>query len=330
MSPLFVIRERYVHHPDVDANSSVALTGPVATSTVPLSRARVGALMAVCSMLTVQVGLGAAVGLIGDLGAEGTAWLRLIWAGAIFLVLGRPWRLHLTRPALASGVVLGVATAGVTLLFMGAIARLPLGMASALEFLGPLGVAVTRGSGRGRLRWPALAATGVVLLTEPWTGTADPVGVALALGAALCWATYIVFTQRVGDQVAGVGGLAVSMPVAAVVATVVAGPETLGRMTPHLWLVGLGLALMLPVIPFTLELLALRRLNTAAFGTLMSLEPGFALLVGLVLLGQVPTLLAVLGIGFVVAAGIGAERSGARDDPPVATLPECPPVTTST
>jgi inner membrane transporter RhtA len=323
-----VIHERYVHQTDVDANGFLALTGPMAVSIVPLSRARTGALMAVGSMLTVQVGLGAAVGLIGDLGAEGTAWLRLIWAGAIFLVLGRPWRLHLTRPALASGVVLGVATAGVTLLFMGAIARLPLGMASALEFLGPLGVAVARGSGRGRLMWPALAAIGVVLLTEPWSGTADPVGVALALGAALCWATYIVFTQRVGDQVAGVGGLAVSMPVAAVVASLVAGPETLGRMTPHLWLVGLGLALMLPVVPFTLELLALRRLNTAAFGTLMSLEPGFALLVGLVLLGQVPTLLAVVGIGFVVAAGIGAERSGARDDSPVATLPECPPVTT--
>jgi inner membrane transporter RhtA len=298
-------------------------------STTRPSSARTGALMATCSMLTVQIGLGVSVDLIGDVGAEGTAWLRLVWAGAIFLVIGRPWRLRLTRSALASGVVLGIATAGVTLLFMGAIARLPLGMASALEFLGPLGVAVARGSGRGRLVWPALAATGVVLLTEPWTGTADPIGVALALGAALCWATYIVFTQRVGDQVAGVGGLAVSMPVAAVVASVLAGPETLGRMTPQLWLVGLGLALLLPVVPFTLELLALRRLNTAAFGTLMSLEPAFALLVGLALLGQVPSPLAVLGIGFVVAAGIGAERSGARGEPLVATLPECPPVTTS-
>ena len=293
-----------------------------------VSRARTGALMAMCSMLTVQLGLGVSVGLIGDLGAEGTAWLRLTWAGLIFLVLGRSWRLRLTRTALTSGLLLGVATAGVTLLFMGAIARLPLGMASALEFLGPLGVAVARGSGRGRLTWPALAATGVVLLTEPWTGTADPVGVALALGAALCWAAYIVFTQRVGDQVAGVGGLAVSMPVAALVAFAVAGPETIGRMTPELWLAGLGLALMLPVVPFTLELLALRRLNTAAFGTLMSLEPAFALLVGLLLLGQVPSTLAVLGIGFVVAAGIGAERTGARGEPPVATLPECPSVAT--
>ena len=328
MVGLFVIHERYVHQIHVDANDFLHFTGRMTASPDALSRARTGALMAVGSMLTVQVGLGAAVGLIDDVGAEGAAWLRLTWAGAIFLVLGRPWRLRLTRTAVTSGVLLGVATAGVTLLFMGAIARLPLGMASALEFLGPLGVAVARGSGRGRLTWPALAAAGVVLLTEPWTGTADPVGVALALGAALCWAAYIVFTQRVGDQVTGLGGLAVSMPVAALVASAVAGPETLGRMTPQLWLVGLGLALMLPVVPFTLELLALRRLNTAAFGTLMSLEPAFALLVGLILLGQVPAVLAVLGIGFVVAAGIGAERSGARSGAPVATLPECPPVTT--
>jgi inner membrane transporter RhtA len=293
----------------VDVNGSAGFTGPV-----DRNAARTGALMAMCSMLTVQIGLGLSVGLIDDLGAEGTAWLRLLWAGVFFVLIGRPWRLRLTRRALGSGLVLGLATGGVTLLFMAAIARLPLGMASALEFLGPLGVAVARGHGRGRLVWPSLAGIGVVLLTEPWTGTADPVGVAFALGAALCWAIYILFTQRVGDEIAGVGGLAISMPTAALLATVVAGPATLPRMTPELWLVGIGLALLLPVVPFTLELLALRRLNTAAFGTLMSLEPACALLVGLVLLGQVPGLLATLGICFVVAAGIGAERSGARQE----------------
>ncbi len=281
--------------------------------------------MAMCSMLTVQIGLGVSVRMIDVVGAEGTAWLRLVWAGAIFLVVGRPWRLRLTRGTLLSGVALGLATGGVTLLFMGAVARLPLGTASALEFLGPLGVAVMRGSGRHRFTWPLLAGIGVVLLTRPWTGDADAVGVALALAAAVCWASYILLTQHVGDRISGVGGLAVSMPVAAVLATVVAGPETIGRMTPELWLVGLGLALLLPVVPFTLELLALRRLNTAAFGTLMSLEPAFALMVGLLLLGQVPDPLAVVGIAFVVLAGIGAERAGARHDGPplsadVATL----------
>ena len=212
-----------------------------------------------------------------------------------------------------ASVALGVITASMTLLFMAAVSRLPLGVASALEFLGPLGVAVARGTDRrSRLLWPLFAAAGVLLLTQPWNGSADPVGVLFALSAACCWAAYILLTQKVGDEVAGIKGLAVSMPVAAVVATVVAGPATLGRMDAELWIVGLGLALLLPVVPFTLELLALRRLTTAAFGTLMSLEPAIALGAGLVLLGQVPGPLAIVGVGFVVAAGVGAERSGAR------------------
>jgi inner membrane transporter RhtA len=152
----------------------------------------------------------------------------------------------------------------------------------------------------------------VLCLTQPWAGTADPVGVAFALAAALCWAAYILLTQKVGEAVSGVAGLAISMPVAAVVATLVAGPGVVGHLTPELLLAGLGLAILLPVVPFTLELLALRRLTTGAFGTLMALEPAFALLIGLVALHQVPNALAVLGIGFVVTAGIGAERSGAR------------------
>ena len=142
--------------------------------------------MATTSMLCVQVGLAVSVSLIGRVGPEGAAWLRLVWAGAIFLVLGRPWRLRLSRSVLGAAVLLGVATASVTLLFMAAVARLPLGTASALEFLGPLGVAVARGSGRGRFVWPPCAAVGVLLLTEPWAGTADPVGVAFALAAACC------------------------------------------------------------------------------------------------------------------------------------------------
>ena len=110
------------------------------------------------------------------------------------------------------------------MLFMEAVARLPLGSASALEFLGPLTVAVTRGRG-GKKLWPALAAFGVVLLTEPWRGGADLAGVGFALASAVCWACYILLTQRVGDEVAGVRGLAVSMPVAGIVATLAYGPS---------------------------------------------------------------------------------------------------------
>src|SRR5689334_17942611 len=218
-------------------------------------------------MVCVQLGLAVSVGLIARIGAEGAAWLRLVCAAAILLVLVRPRIWTFSRSGLLACVALGAVTAGLTMLFMAAVARLPLGTASALEFLGPLGVAVARGGGRGRLLFPTLAGAGVLLLTEPWAGVADVVGLGCALAAACCWAGYILLTQRVGDEVSGLRGLAVSLPVAGLVATVVAGPSAIGHLTPELLLLGLGLAVLLPVVPFILELLALRRLTTAAFGT---------------------------------------------------------------
>lgn len=285
------------------------------TATATRNPARTGALMAMGSMACVQVGLAVAVSLIDDIGAEGAAWLRLAWAGLLMLAIVRPRAASFTKSAFGACVVLGVVTAGVTLLFMAALARIPLGTAAALEFLGPLCVAVAHGKGRGRLVWPGLAAAGVVLLTEPWSGTVDPVGVLYALGAAVCWACYILLTQRVGDSVSGINGLAVSMPVAGLVATVTVGPSVFGRLTPEILLIGVGLAILLPVVPFALEMLALRRLTTAAFGTLMSLEPAFAMIVGLVMLHQIPGPAGIVGICFVVAAGIGAARTGARNIP---------------
>lgn len=285
------------------------------TATATRNPARTGALMAMGSMACVQIGLAVAVSLIDDIGAEGAAWLRLAWAGLLMLAIVRPRAASFTKSAFGACVVLGVVTAGVTLLFMAALARIPLGTAAALEFLGPLSVAVAHGKGRGRLVWPGLAAAGVVLLTEPWSGTVDPVGVLYALGAAVCWACYILLTQRVGDSVSGINGLAVSMPVAGLVATVTVGPSVFGRLTPEILLIGVGLAILLPVVPFALEMLALRRLTTAAFGTLMSLEPAFAMIVGLVMLHQIPGPAGVVGICFVVAAGVGAARTGARNIP---------------
>jgi inner membrane transporter RhtA len=270
--------------------------------------------MAVAAMCCVQLGLAASVGLADQIGADGVAWLRLVCASVILVVVA-PWRTSFRRSALRTCVLLGIATAGMTMLFMAAVVRLPLGTASALEFVGPLGVAVSRGRAAARL-WALVALAGVVALTEPWHGATDPLGVVFALGAAACWAGYIVLTQRAGDQVRGVRALAVSMPVAAVVATIAVGPSVVGRVTWQLLLVGLGLALLLPVVPFSLELLALRRLTAAAFGTLMSLEPAIALLIGLVVLGQVPRPGAPAGIALVVAAGIGAERTGARGEAP--------------
>lgn len=274
---------------------------------------RSGAALAVGAMCCVQLGLAASVGLLAVLPSADVAALRLAWAGLLLLVVVRPRPSSFSRSSLGAAVLLGVVTAGMTLLFMAAVARIPLGTASAIEFLGPLGVAVARGR---RFRWPLLAAAGVVLLTSPWTAGADPVGVACALGAAACWASYVLLTQRVGDEVAGLQGLAVSMPVAGVVGVLVAGAlptDPGGTLTLPVLLAGLGLALLLPVVPFVLEMLALRRLAVPAFGTLMAVEPAIALLVGTVLLAQVPEPGEVAGIVLVVAAGVGATRAGGRE-----------------
>jgi len=283
------------------------------TSTLPLTKnpAGAGSLMAFASMCCVQLGLAASVGLTGQLGAEGVGWLRLAWAAVIIVAIARPWRVRFSRATLAMCALLGLATAGMTLCFMMAIESIPLGTASALEFLGPLAVAVVQGRGTGRW-WALVAAAGVLGLTEPWLGATDLTGILFALGAAVCWAAYVLLTQRAGDAVSGISALAISMPVAAVAATVVVGPATIGRLDWQLVLTGFALALLLPVIPFSLELLALRRLTTAAFGTLMCLEPAIALIVGLAVLGQVPRPLALVGIVLVIAAGIGATRSGRR------------------
>ncbi|MCH5643288.1 DMT family transporter [Gordonia sp. ABSL49_1] len=281
--------------------------------------ARAGTAMAIVSMLCVQLGLAFSVTLIDRVGAEGAGWLRLAWAGILLLVIVRPSPSAFTRRTFAAAVLLGIVTAGIVLLFMAAVARIPLGTASAIEFLGPLGVAVATARGGKRILWPALAATGVILLTQPWSGTVNTVGVLFALAAAACWGSYILLTQHIGDEVAGVQGLAVSMPVAGIVATVVAGPSAFGRLTPELLLIGLGLAILLPVVPFVLEMQALRRLTTSSFGTLMALEPGFAMLIGLLVLHQIPGPASILGLGLVVAAGIGAARGGSRRNEPAST-----------
>lgn len=266
--------------------------------------------MAAASMSCVQLGLALSVHLFGQLGPLGVAGLRLAWAGVLLVVLVRPRLRHFTGRDLLACSALGAVIAGLMLLFMLAVARIPLGTASALEFLGPLAVSLC-GPGGGRRRWAAPAAIGVVLLTQPWHGGTDPAGVAFALAAAACWGAYILLTQHVGDHVTGLTGLAVSMPVAGTIAMLAAGPS-LSRVTWQLLGIMLALAVLHPVVPFSLEFLALRRLTASAFGILMSLEPAIALLAGLLVLRQVPGAPSAAGIILVVIAGIGATRTGGR------------------
>jgi inner membrane transporter RhtA len=276
-----------------------------------LAGTRGGALMAVASMSCVQLGLALSVHLFSQIGPVGVAGLRLAWAGVLLLVLVRPRVWCFSRRDLLACGVLGAVTAAMMVLFMLAIARIPLGTASALEFLGPLTVALC-GPGGGRRLWAAPAAIGVVLLTQPWHGHTDPAGLAFALAAGAGWGSYILLTQHVGDHVTGLDGLAVSMPVAGTIAMLAAGPS-LSHVTWQLLGIVLALAALHPVVTFVLEFLALRRLTASAFGTLMSLEPAIALLAGLLVLGQVPRPLSAAGIILVVIAGVGATRAGGRE-----------------
>jgi inner membrane transporter RhtA len=278
-------------------------------------RTSTGVLFALCSIFIVQIGAAASTPVFAVVGPAGTAWLRLSWAGVIFLAVARPRLRALRRPDLAAAVLLGVVSAGMTITFFQAIDRIPLATAVAIEFLGPLSVAVLRRSNRWGLVWPPLAFTGVLLVTQPWSGLTDPVGIAFALGAGVCWAAYILLTQRIGQRIHGVGGLAISMPAAALAATPVGLAQAFGHVTPLVLLACLGLALVLPVIPYTLELLALRRLDAGTFGTLMSIEPAAALLVGAVMLGQLPGWGQALGIALVTVAAVGAARTGQRTEP---------------
>ena len=273
--------------------------------------------LALASIVIVQTGAALSMSTFDSIGPSGTAFLRLLVGGMIFLVIARPRLREYTGAELRMAVVLGIVTGMMTVTFLHALERIPLATTIAIEFLGPLAVAALRSHSRRALLWPALALIGVLLLTRPWTGEIDPVGICFALASALGWATYIILTQRVGDAFSGLQGLAITIPIGACVAGIVGMPGVWGHLTTTLILQSIGLALLMPVIPFALELLALRRLTTAAFGTLMALEPAVGTVLGVVLLAQFPNGFQVAGVVLVVIAGVGAERTGHRDNPGV-------------
>lgn len=273
-------------------------------------------------MLSVQLGAAISVGLFEDIGVAGTAWLRITLGAVGFVLIARPRYWRWTWRELRAPVLLGVVSAGMTLSFLAAISLLPLGSAVAIEFLGPLTVAALYSRSRRALVWPLLALLGVVLLTEPWQVSPSGAGIAFALLAGVGWGLYIVITQHVGDRFGGVDGLAISMPVAALVTAVVGLPQAWGHIDAHVLLVALAAAILLPLIPWTFELYALRRLTKSAFGTLMALEPAIALGIGAVVLHQSPALPQFAGIACVVLAGVAAARTGRRDvEAPDLSLP---------
>jgi inner membrane transporter RhtA len=264
---------------------------------------------------SVQFGAAFAKTLFDDVGPGGAVLLRVAFAAVILCALWRPalrgrstadWRLML-----AYGFVL----VAMNFTYYESLDRIPLGIAVTFEFVGPLGVAIAGSRHALDLVWVALAAAGILLLSNFGTADLDTLGVALALIAGCFWAAYILLAARVGQAIPGGQGLALAMAAG----TLMLSPIGVGQggadlLSPSVLGIGAAVAVLSSVIPYTLELEALRRMPSNVFGVLMSLEPGAASLAGFFVLGQDLVAREIVAIGLVVAASAGAAR-GSRVPP---------------
>ncbi|WP_329117545.1 EamA family transporter [Streptomyces sp. NBC_01353] len=282
-----------------------------ASSTASARATRLGPVaLVVAGGLSVQFGSAVAVLLMPRAGALGVVTLRLVLAAAVLLIVCRPKVRGYGRADWGTVVAFGTAMAGMNILFYQAADRIPLGAAVTLEVLGPLVLSVIASRRLMNLLWAGLALGGVLLLGGGGFDRLDPVGAAFALGAGAMWATYIVFSARTGRRFPQADGLALAMAFGAVLSLpfgiVEAGDKLLVPST-----IGLGLcvALMSSVLPYTLELLALRRLPAPTFAILMSLEPAIAATAGFLVLSQALSLTDALAIALVIAASMGAVRT---------------------
>jgi inner membrane transporter RhtA len=260
-------------------------------------------------IVSVQLGSSLAKHLFSAVGSFGTVALRLFFAAAVLLLLWRP-SLRMDRRTWTVVLGYGVILGSMNLCFYLALARIPLGIAVTVEFLGPLAVALVGSRRWLDALWAVLATGGVVLLMEG-RGNLDLVGFLFALAAGTCWGLYILVGAALGRRTTEGNGLALGMTIAALVAVPfgVADSGT-ALLQPRVLAAGLGVALLSSVIPYTLDLEALRKIPPRVFGILMSLEPAMAALVGLVVLHEALRGSQWIAVLCVVAASAGATRGG--------------------
>jgi inner membrane transporter RhtA len=273
----------------------------------PSGAAAGAALLCVLSMSSVQFGAALSTPTMAAYGSLSTTWLRLGWAALLLAAVVRPRLSAYSRAHWFAAAPLGVAMAGMTLCFFAAVQRIPLGLAVAIEFLGPLTVATLAVRRARALLWPALAIVGVVLLSRDrtrWVG--EPLGVMLACAAACGWACYILLMKKAGKLFAGLEGLSVSLIAAALVATPVGLAQTGAHIAAGQLMATAGLAILVPLLPYALQMIALRHLPAGSFGILMSAEPAIGAVAGLVVLNQPLGVLQIAGTLMVVAASVGA------------------------
>lgn len=267
------------------------------------------------AMVTIQSGASVAKQLFPVIGPAGTTALRVGFSAIMLWLVFRPWR-HLPKGRNWRAVIVyGICLGGMNLLFYLAIARIPLGIGVALEFTGPLAVALFSSRRRLDLLWVALALGGILLLLPDMRGVdaLDPVGVMLALGAGACWAGYILFGQRAGNLASGGITVALGMTVAACflvpIGVVSAGSALFSWQVIPL---AIAVAALSSALPYSLEMVALKNLPAQSFSVLMSLEPAIAALAGFLLLSELLSLSQWLAILLVIGASLGSTLSGQR------------------
>ncbi|MGW7455392.1 EamA family transporter [Streptomyces sp. NPDC054787] len=301
--------------PHAAGSAAASLVEPPAGS----AAARFGPVALVISAgVSVQFGAALAVMIMPRAGAAGVVTLRLTAAAVVLLLLCRPKVRGYSRSDWGTVLAFGLALAGMNGLFYQAIDRIPLGPAVTLEVLGPLALSVVVSRRLVNVLWAGLALGGVVLLSGHGGGglgfgSLDALGAAYALGAGAMWAAYIVFSARTGRRFPQADGLALAMAVAAVLSLPL-GVAQAGSalLVPGTLALGVGVAVLSSVLPYTLELLALRRMPAPTFAILMSLEPAIAATAGFLVLHQAMSALDALAIALVIAASMGAVRSQMR------------------
>ena len=247
-------------------------------------------------------------------GAQGTTAVRVGLSALLMLMLWRPWRWRLTRADAQAVALYGAALGAMNLMFYLSLQTLPFGLAVAIEFAGPLAVAIWSSRRAVDFVWVALAIVGLALLLPLGLSgsTLDPLGVLYAVGAAVFWALYIVFGKRAGHLHAGQSvslGLLVAALVVVPVGVAHAGAALL---SPSVLLVGVAVAAISSALPISLEMMALKRLPKEAFGIMISMEPAVAALLALALLGERLDTVQWLAIGCIVAASMGSAATARR------------------
>src|SRR3954447_1318783 len=264
---------------------------------------------------SVQWGAAIATTLFDDVGPGGTVMMRILFAAVILVVLWRPSLRGHDSGDLWLAAAFGLSLAAMNLSFYEALDRIPLGPAVTCEFIGPLGVAVAGSRRPLDLVWVVLAAAGILLLAAPSGSGLNASGVILAMVAGLWWAAYILLSARVGRVFPGQHGLALAMVVAAVLVLPIGIADGgTDLLQPEILAAGLGVAVLSSLIPYSLELEALRRLPPHIFGVLMSLEPAAAAIAGLIILDQVLKANEWAGMALVIVASAGATRYATRTE----------------